>query len=162
MCKFRLFQGFTKEASVPLSRLREVRFGEQASGYRISLQISQQLESKFFTLIYSIPSNSSVQQFKLAHFIAPTIQALELWKTTLEKFKQGRLAKPISAGDHNNLCDVNRVVKEEEVHQICARLGTGMSKQEVEKAFRVSKQNMLTNYTIILLMLNFYLGNCCS
>lgn len=137
-----------KEASVPLSRIRDLRFGTQGSPYRTSLQISKEVEPRWITIIYTVASNSrqvlnSASNFKLVHFIAPTIELVELWKTTLERFKEGRMARGVAGGEPPQEVQVTveeqaRVVKEAEVHQLCARLGVGMGRTEVSAAFRVS------------------------
>lgn len=137
-----------KEASVPLSRIKDLRFGTQGSPYRTSLQISKEVESRWITVIYTVSSSSrqvlnSAANYKLVHFIAPTIELVELWKTTLERFKEGRIAKGVAGGElpHEELEvpveEQTRVVEEAEVHQLCARLGVGMGRTEVSAAFRV-------------------------
>lgn len=138
-----------KEASVPLSRIKDLRFGTQGSPYRTSLQISKEVEPRWITVIYTVSSSSrqvlnSAGNYKLVHFIAPTVELVELWKTTLERFKEGRMARGVGGGDlfHEELEvpveEQTRVVKEAEVHQLCARLGVGMGRTEVSAAFRVS------------------------
>ncbi|ORY39486.1 PLC-like phosphodiesterase [Leucosporidium creatinivorum] len=136
-----------KEASVPLSRIKDLRFGTQGSPYRTSLQISKEVEPRWITVIYTVPPSSrqvlnSAVNYKLVHFIAPTVELVELWKTTLERFKEGRVAKGVAAGElpHEEqevpVEEQKRVVKEAEVHQLCARLGVGMGRAEVSAAFR--------------------------
>lgn len=140
------FAGLKKEASVPLSRVRDLRFGTQGSPYRTSLQISVDVEPRWITIIYLLPQSPSravlgnSANYKLVHFIAPTVEALGLWKSTLEKFKEGRVAKGFAEGEGEGEAaeDEKKVVKEAEVHQLCARLGMGMGKAEVGAAFRVS------------------------
>lgn len=144
--------GLKKEASVPLSRIRDLRFGTQGSPYRTSLQISADVEPRWITVIYVLPQSSarsvlsSGVNYKLVHFIAPTLEVLNLWKSTLEKFKEGRVAKAVVSGDAATegedgaveADDEKKVVKKDEVFQICARLGMGMSRQDIDKAFTVS------------------------
>jgi phosphatidylinositol phospholipase C delta len=104
------------------------------------------------TIIYSVAPNSSSSfklggspAYKLVHFVANSVHDAELWRTTLEKFKEGRVAKAISTEDGEGAADSSRtaeeehkVVREEEVHSLCSRLGMGMSKPEISEAFRVS------------------------
>jgi phosphatidylinositol phospholipase C delta len=74
------------------------------------------------------------------------VQDAELWRKTLEKFKEGRVAKAVLPGDEGenrvaegtSKAEEGKVVREEEVHSLCARLGMGMSKAEISEAFRVS------------------------
>ncbi|GAA5853659.1 hypothetical protein JCM8547_007400 [Rhodosporidiobolus lusitaniae] len=144
--------GFARSAnfaSVPLSRIRDLRFGSAGSPYRTSLHLPQSVEARWVTIIYAVPSPSSFlgnvtgsPAFKLVHFIAPSTHELELWQKTLEGFKEGRMAKAIvegeDAGQHAAACPEaqEKVVKEEEVHQLCQRLGMGMSKAEISEAFK--------------------------
>ncbi|GAA6033235.1 hypothetical protein JCM8097_003009 [Rhodosporidiobolus ruineniae] len=131
-------------ASVPLSRIRDLRFGPAGSPYRTSLHLPQAVEPRWLTVIYAIPPSSSLfgsPSYKLVHFIAPSPAELDLWQKTLEGFKEGRLAKGIAEGelaepDHHE--EKDKVVREEEVHQLCQRLGMGMSRAEISQAFRKS------------------------
>lgn len=84
--------------------------------------------------------------YKLVHFVANSVTDAELWRTTLEKFKEGRVAKAISIEEGDGPVgsegcskggEEHKVVREEEVHTLCARLGMGMSKGEISEAFRV-------------------------
>ncbi|GAA5972511.1 hypothetical protein JCM11641_001877 [Rhodosporidiobolus odoratus] len=135
-------------ASVPLSRIRDLRFGAAGSPYRTSLHLPPSVEPRWLTVIYSIPPPSSFlgsvtgsPSYKLVHFIAPSAEELALWQKTLEGFKEGRLAKGIAEGElveHLSQEEQDKVVKEEEVHQLCARLGMGMSKADISEAFKKS------------------------
>lgn len=110
------------------------------------------------TITYAIPPSSSSSSFKLGgspsyklvHLIANSVRDAELWRNTLEKFKEGRVAKAIpmspDRGEGANFegCspgEEHKVVKEGEVHSLCARLGMGMSKDDISEAFRVSHSN---------------------
>lgn len=129
-----------------MSRIKDLRFGTQGSPYRTSLSISREVEPRWITIIYTLPQSSSrgvlsnAAGYKLLHFIAPTVESVGLWRTALEGFKEGRLARGASMNDSetDHLQDQRRIVKEAEVHQLCARLGVGMGKAEVSAAFRVS------------------------
>ncbi|KAK4046766.1 hypothetical protein OIV83_005871 [Microbotryomycetes sp. JL201] len=136
--------GGKKQASVPLSRLKDLRFGSQGSFYRTALQISRDVQPRWMTLVYSLPPQRSVlnnaSNYKLVHFIAPNVQAAQLWKNALEGFKEGRLAKPSCANADESTSwkpvDEAKVVTEQEVHQLCMRLGVGMGKNEISAAFK--------------------------
>ncbi|GAA5905492.1 phosphatidylinositol phospholipase C [Sporobolomyces salmoneus] len=151
--------GFTRSenfASVPLSRIRDLRFASAGSPYRTSLHLPPSVEPRWITIIYSIPGSSSASAFKLGggpayklvHFVANSVQDAELWRRTLEKFKEGRVAKAVlssSTGDEANPDTVqgsreeeHKVVREEEVLSLCSRLGMGMSKAEISEAFKQS------------------------
>ncbi|GAA5842020.1 hypothetical protein JCM5353_001096 [Sporobolomyces roseus] len=148
--------GFTRSdnfASVPLSRIRDLRFGSDGSPYRTSLHLPPAVEPRWMTVTYAIPPSSSssfkmgTPAYKLVHFVANSVTDAELWRTTLEKFKEGRVAKAISIEEGDGPVgsegcskggDEHKVVREEEVHTLCARLGMGMSKGEISEAFRQS------------------------
>ncbi|GAA5938629.1 phosphatidylinositol phospholipase C [Sporobolomyces koalae] len=147
--------GFTRSdnfASVPLSRLRDLRFGKAGSPYRTSLHLPPSVEPRWMTIIYAIPPSAvktGTPAYKLVHFVANSGTDAELWRTTLEKFKEGRVAKAIATatdaedetgGSPEGMAgtDENKVVREDEVHTLCARLGMGMSKAEIGEAFKQS------------------------
>ncbi|GAA5947791.1 hypothetical protein JCM10213_002114 [Rhodosporidiobolus nylandii] len=136
-------------ASVPLSRVRDLRFGAAGSPYRTSLHLPPAVEPRWLTVIYAVPPSTSFlgnvtgqPAYKLVHFIAPSAHELDLWQKTLEGFKEGRLAKGIPDGEHGAGGSPDeppgKVVKESEVHQLCARLGMGMSRTEITEAFKTS------------------------
>jgi phosphatidylinositol phospholipase C delta len=149
---FPCFKGFSRStnyASIPLSRIRDLRFASAGAPYRTSLHLAPNVEPRWVTIIYSVQAPSSFlgsvtgsPTYKLVHFIAPSTHELDLWQKTLESFKEGRLAKGLveEAGEEALAsCDMDKdkVVKEEEVHQLCSRLGMGMSRPEIGAAFRV-------------------------
>lgn len=156
--------GFTRSdnfASVPLSRIRDLRFASAGSPYRTSLHLPPSVEPRWITIIYAVPGSSGSGSafklgggpaYKLVHFVANSVQDAELWRKTLESFKEGRVAKatPSSAiGDEGSAnvegCtnrDEHKVVREDEVHSLCARLGMGMSKAEISEAFKVSSLDL--------------------
>ncbi|BGO94412.1 hypothetical protein NBRC10512_003785 [Rhodotorula toruloides] len=135
-------------ASVPLSRVRDLRFAAAGSPYRTSLHLPPSVEPRWATIIYAAPASSRFlgsvtggPTYKLAHFIALSPHDLDILQKTLEGFKEGRLAKGISheEGEAEQATDEqDRVVRETEVHQLCARLGMGMSSSEISEAFRTS------------------------
>ncbi|GAA6010969.1 hypothetical protein JCM11491_005887 [Sporobolomyces phaffii] len=146
--------GFTRgdnSASVPLSRIRDLRFASAGSPYRTSLHLPPSVEPRWMTIIYSVPPASSSAfklggspAYKLVHFVATSVHDAELWRKTLERFKEGRVAKAVlaDAGGDSEQCskaeEEHRVVREEDVHSLCARLGMGMSKPEISEAFKQS------------------------
>ncbi|GAA6016812.1 hypothetical protein JCM10207_003260 [Rhodosporidiobolus poonsookiae] len=144
------FSRSNNHASVPLSRIRDLRFATAGAPYRTSLHLPPDVEPRWLTVIYAVPPPTSFlgsvtgsPTYKLVHFIAPSVADLELWQKTLEGFKEGRVAKGISDEGTASAHPVTeeeqgKVVKEEEVHQLCARLGMGMSKAEISAAFQKS------------------------
>lgn len=149
-----LFAGFARSAnyaSIPLSRIRDLRFASAGAPYRTSLHLAPNVEPRWLTIIYAVPAPSSFlgnvtgsPAYKLVHFISSTTHELELWQKTLESFKEGRLAKGLVEGEGEETAphcgaEKDKVVKEEEVHQLCSRLGMGMSRGEIGQAFRVRR-----------------------
>lgn len=154
--------GKRRQASIPISTIRDFRHGVDIAPYRTSLHLSPLVESRWMTIIYLVPSapsvplsfiNNGVQTpaYKLAHLIAPTEESFLLWRETLTAFLDERTGG--EAGDWEELrwreagggaeaveheeVDV-RVVKEDEVLRLCRRLGVGMGKDQIATAFRVS------------------------
>ena len=147
--------GFSRSpnyASVPLSRIRDLRFASAGSPYRTSLHLPPSVEPRWMTVIYAAPPSSGFlssvagsPSYKLVHFIALSSHDLDLVQKTLEGFKEGRLAKGISGGPGAHDVppeEADRVVHEVEVHQLCARLGMGMSKGEISAAFQVRPRSL--------------------
>lgn len=138
-------------ASVPLSRIRDLRFSAAGSPYRTSLHLPPSVEPRWVTIIYAVPPPSNFlgsvtggAAYKLVHFIATTGEDISLLRATLEGFRDGRLARGISetsaAASSTPDCEetaVEKVVREPEVHQLCARLGMGLSSSEISSAFKV-------------------------
>ncbi|GAA5958381.1 hypothetical protein JCM8115_002449 [Rhodotorula mucilaginosa] len=140
-------------ASVPLSRIRDMRFSSAGSPYRISLHLPPSVEPRWVTIIYAVPPPSNFlgsvtggPAYKLVHFIATTGEDISLLRRTLESFRDGRLARGISETSSTptsstQLCTdaaEDKVVREAEVHQLCARLGMGLSLSEISLAFKTT------------------------
>ncbi|KAL8291858.1 hypothetical protein RQP46_002116 [Phenoliferia psychrophenolica] len=149
--------GPTTQASVPLSSVRDVRFGSTGSPYRTALHLSPTVEPRWMTLIYVEPSSSpsplsllgappSGSSYKLVHFIAPTPEALELWRSVLGKVTEGRIAREGVVREDSGAevewekegAEEGKVVKAHEVHALCKRLGMGMGKEEIKAAFEAT------------------------
>lgn len=139
------FSRASNYASVPLSRIRDLRFGAAGSPYRTSLHLPPSVEPRWMTVIYTVPTSSSSflggPAFKLVHFVANTQQDLQIVQETLEGFREGRIVRGFadaSAGEPEPTAEeAGKVVYESEVHALCARLGMGMSKADITDAFRV-------------------------
>ncbi|KAM0751272.1 PLC-like phosphodiesterase [Meredithblackwellia eburnea MCA 4105] len=108
--------GPTTQSSIPLLQIRDLRFGSAGSAYRTALHLSPSVEPRWMTIIYASPSSSSSNGplsllpgafspsshsesgggggggggYKLLHFIAPSEDAVGLWRTVLERVKDGR------------------------------------------------------------------------
>ncbi|BGP57478.1 hypothetical protein JCM8202v2_005122 [Rhodotorula sphaerocarpa] len=142
-------------AAIPLSRIRDMRFSSAGSPYRTSLHLPPSVEPRWVTIIYAVPPPSNFlgsvtggAAYKLLHFIATTGEDLSLLRNTLEGFREGRLARGISDSAMTTrtveacaACDdEHKVVREMEVHQLCARLGMGLSAAEISAAFKATAQ----------------------
>jgi phosphatidylinositol phospholipase C delta len=103
------------------------------------------------TLIYLLPppvsllTGTTTPIYKLVHFIAPSAEVLEVWRGVLESYRENKSTGGMSYSfsglaikDGEVEGVEERVVKEEEVHRLCARLGMGMGRDEVGLVFRVS------------------------
>lgn len=157
-CSLAGFGRSANYASVPLSRIRDMRFSSAGSPYRISLHLPPSVEPRWVTIIYAVPPPSNFlgsvtggPAYKLVHFIATTGEDISLLRRTLESFRDGRLARGISETSSTptsstQLCTdaaEDKVVREAEVHQLCARLGMGLSSSEISLAFKVCSADAL-------------------
>ena len=141
-----------------------MRFGSTGSPYRTALHLSPAVEPRWMTLIYVAPSSNSSPLFllgappsgssyKLVHFIAPTTEALELWRSVLGKVTGGRTAREGVVREDSGAelewekegAEEGKVVKAHEVHALCKRLGMGVGKEEVKAAFEVRLPCLLFN-----------------
>lgn len=71
--------------------MKEIRVGTDARNYREEHQISEDAESRWFTIIISDSERSKGRTVKILHLIAPTRRILELWTTTLENISRYRI-----------------------------------------------------------------------
>lgn len=71
--------------------MKEIRVGSDARNYREEHQISDDAESRWFTIIISDSERSKGRTVKTLHLIAPTRRILGLWITTLEHISRYRI-----------------------------------------------------------------------
>lgn len=71
--------------------MKEIRVGLDARNYREEHQVSEDAESRWFTIIISDSERSKGRTVKTLHLIAPNRRILELWTTTLEHISQYRI-----------------------------------------------------------------------
>lgn len=71
--------------------MKEIRVGTDARNYREEHQISEDAESRWFTIIISDSERFKGRTVKILHLIAPTRRILELWTTTLEHISRYRI-----------------------------------------------------------------------
>ncbi|KAL2869294.1 putative 1-phosphatidylinositol-4,5-bisphosphate phosphodiesterase Plc1 [Aspergillus lucknowensis] len=71
--------------------IKEIRVGADARNYREEHQVSQEAESRWFTIVIADPQRSNGRPVKTIHLIAPNDHILELWTTTLEYVSRYRI-----------------------------------------------------------------------
>lgn len=71
--------------------MKEIRVGTEARNYREEHQVSEDAESRWFTIIISDSERSKGRTVRILHLIAPTRRILELWTTTLEHISRYRI-----------------------------------------------------------------------
>lgn len=130
-----------------------MRFGAAGSPYRTSLHLPPSVEPRWVTLIYAVPPPSNFlgtvtgsAAYKLVHFIATSTEEISLLRNTLEGFREGRLARGLSeAGTPSVDACVppveEKIVRENEVRQLCQRLGMGLSAGEISAAFKACRRS---------------------
>ncbi|KAL1969443.1 hypothetical protein VTN77DRAFT_8881 [Rasamsonia byssochlamydoides] len=71
--------------------IKEVRVGPDARNYREEHHVSQEAESRWFTIIFADPDRSKGRPVKTMHLITPDDYTLELWTATLEHISRYRI-----------------------------------------------------------------------
>ncbi|KAL4786365.1 hypothetical protein BJX76DRAFT_126017 [Aspergillus varians] len=71
--------------------VKEIRVGADARNYREEHQVSQDAESRWFTIVIADAERSKGCPVKTIHLIAPNDRLLELWTTTLEYISRYRI-----------------------------------------------------------------------
>lgn len=71
--------------------VKEIRVGADARNYREEHQVSQEAESRWFTIVIADAERSKGRPVKTIHLIAPNDRLLELWTTTLEYISRYRI-----------------------------------------------------------------------
>ncbi|KAL4915927.1 hypothetical protein BDW62DRAFT_117938 [Aspergillus aurantiobrunneus] len=71
--------------------VKEIRVGADARNYREEHQVSQDAESRWFTIVIADAERSKGRPVKTIHLIAPNDRLLELWTTTLEYISRYRI-----------------------------------------------------------------------
>ncbi|RDW89865.1 putative 1-phosphatidylinositol-4,5-bisphosphate phosphodiesterase Plc1 [Aspergillus mulundensis] len=75
--------------------VKEIRVGADARNYREEHQVSQDAESRWFTIVIADAERSKGRPVKTIHLIAPNERILQLWTTTLEytsRYRVGLMA----------------------------------------------------------------------
>ncbi|KAL4795425.1 hypothetical protein BDV19DRAFT_389298 [Aspergillus venezuelensis] len=71
--------------------IKEIRVGADARNYREEHQVSQEMESRWFTIVIADAERSKGRPVKMIHLIAPNDTVLKLWTTTLEYISRYRI-----------------------------------------------------------------------
>ncbi|KAL4934122.1 putative 1-phosphatidylinositol-4,5-bisphosphate phosphodiesterase Plc1 [Aspergillus undulatus] len=71
--------------------VKEIRAGADARNYREEHQVSQDAESRWFTIVIADAERSKGRPVKTIHLIAPNDRLLKLWTTTLEYISRYRI-----------------------------------------------------------------------
>ncbi|KAL9604041.1 MAG: hypothetical protein Q9219_000803 [cf. Caloplaca sp. 3 TL-2023] len=75
---------------VYLDDIQDIRVEAQAKNYREELQVSQDLESRWFTVIYADQNRTKGRPMKIMHLVAPNTRLFNLWTTTLRDLSKYR------------------------------------------------------------------------
>ncbi|KAL4943583.1 hypothetical protein BDV06DRAFT_221143, partial [Aspergillus oleicola] len=71
--------------------IKEIRVGADARNYREEHQVSQDAESRWFTIVIADAERSKGRPVKTIHLIAPNDRLLKLWTQTLEYISRYRI-----------------------------------------------------------------------
>lgn len=70
--------------------ITDIRVGTDARNYRKECNVSEDEESKFFSIIYAVPDKSKGRSQKVMHLIAKDDTTFDLWTTTLDAISKHR------------------------------------------------------------------------
>ncbi|KAL9095560.1 MAG: hypothetical protein Q9165_001992 [Trypethelium subeluteriae] len=70
--------------------IRDIRTGADARNYRQDFGVSAEVESRWFTILYSDPSQSKGRMLKTMHLIAHSDHVFKLWTETLDGIANSR------------------------------------------------------------------------
>ncbi|THU91529.1 PLC-like phosphodiesterase [Dendrothele bispora CBS 962.96] len=129
---------------VPLECVKEMRFGSDASYYRIQFKRPEDMESRWITIIFILDGS-----YKTKHFVAPNKDTFELWRTSLEKLYAIRLGL-VSGGGNNKVRDSvwekqywkgadqdgDQKLEFSDVQSLCLRLNLHYTEEELRKLFK--------------------------
>ncbi|MCJ1398103.1 Phospholipase C [Xylographa trunciseda] len=70
--------------------IQQIRLRDEARNYREEFQISDEFESRWFTIIYADQDRAKGRPIKTMHLIAPSQHIFELWTSTLDDLSRYR------------------------------------------------------------------------
>lgn len=91
---------------VYIDDIQQIRIQREARNYREELQVSQDLEPRWFTVIYADQTRSKGRPMKIMHLIAPNSRIFDLWTTTLSdlsKYRHDSMAGLAGFGQDENI-----------------------------------------------------------
>ncbi|KAL8942919.1 MAG: hypothetical protein Q9216_001394 [Gyalolechia sp. 2 TL-2023] len=91
---------------VYIDDIQQIRIQGEAKNYREELQVSQDLEPRWFTVIYADQSRTKGRPMKIMHLVAPNTRLFNLWTTTLNdlsKYRHDSMAGLAGFGQDENI-----------------------------------------------------------
>ena len=76
--------------SIYIDDIQQIRIQEEAQNYRKEFQIPSEVQSRWFTIIYSDQTRSKGRSMKTMHLIAPSSHLFYLWTSTLNDLSKYR------------------------------------------------------------------------
>ena len=124
--------------SVHLYAIRDVRVGASARSYRQSLQISDEHEARWISIIYQ-----NDRAYKAVHMIALSDESLARWRDTLlrvlaqwQALVSGRVTASRAQCEWLHASwDLDRALDERSLMQLCERMGLQISRPELRALF---------------------------
>ncbi|KAI0258582.1 1-phosphatidylinositol-4,5-bisphosphate phosphodiesterase 1 [Gloeopeniophorella convolvens] len=133
-----------KHRIIPIENIKELRTASDARYYRELFQVPKEWESRWLTVIYTLEGH-----WKIWHVIAPSIDAFQMWDTTLRKLYAVRQALMCGLGN----IDLREAVWEkqywkaadeqadqrlyfEDVEKLCRRLNINPSREDLNRRFK--------------------------
>ncbi|KAK2750401.1 Phospholipase C [Myotisia sp. PD_48] len=109
--------------------IKEIRIGADARNYRVEHQVSEEFESRWFTIIFANAEGSKNRPVKTIHLIAPDATIFELWTTTLEHIARYRIGLMIGL---TGSVQSESILKAHWQREICRRFPQGVKSGEEE------------------------------
>ena len=124
--------------SVRLYAVRDVRVGESARSYRHSLQISDEHEPRWISIIYQ-----TARAYKAVHMVALSDESLARWRDSLLRILaqwhalvSGRVTASRAQGEWLQASwDVEKRLDQSALARLCQRMGVQISRPELDTLF---------------------------
>ncbi|PGH13546.1 hypothetical protein AJ80_06296 [Polytolypa hystricis UAMH7299] len=119
--------------------IREIRMGADARNYREEHQITEEHESRWFTIIFADQERSKNKSLKTMHLIAPDKPIFELWTNTLEHISRFRIGLMVGISGIANSDKILQVHWQQEMKK---RFPYGLAPGEEECLDIVAVENL--------------------